>query len=59
VPMILMPLALSGAALSTWYLILAAVLWIIVAAVTVANGGQLSRPGQPSAGIGSPQLTPR
>jgi membrane protease YdiL (CAAX protease family) len=46
VPMILMPLAISGMALSTWYLILTAVLWVIVAAVAVANGGQLSR--QPS-----------
>ncbi|MCL4859137.1 MAG: CPBP family intramembrane metalloprotease [Caldilineaceae bacterium] len=58
VTMIFMPLAASGAALSTWYLVLTAVLWLVVAAVAVANGGHLSRPGKPPAGVGSPQLTP-
>lgn len=40
---ILMPLAISGVPLLTWYLVLAAALWVVVAAVAVANGGQLSR----------------
>jgi membrane protease YdiL (CAAX protease family) len=40
---ILMPLAISGAPLLTWYLVLAAALWVVVAAVAAANGGQLSR----------------
>ena len=40
---ILMPPAISGVAFLTWFLVLAAVLWVVVAAVAVANGGQLSR----------------
>ena len=41
--LILGPLAVSGVALLTWNLVLAAALWVVVAAVAVANGGQLSR----------------
>jgi membrane protease YdiL (CAAX protease family) len=51
--------ATTGSPAVLWHLGLAAVLWLVVAAVTMANHGQLSRPGQPLAGIGSPQLTPR
>jgi CAAX protease family protein len=40
---ILMPLEMSGAHLLTWYLVFAAVLWVVVAVVAVANRGQLSR----------------
>jgi len=40
---ILMPLEMSGAHLLTWYLVLAAALWVVVAAVAVASRGQLSR----------------
>ena len=40
---ILMPLAISGVPVLTWYLVLAAALWVVVAAVAVAKGGQLSR----------------
>lgn len=40
---ILMPLAISAVPLLTWYLVFAAALWVVVAAVAVANGGQLSR----------------
>jgi hypothetical protein len=40
---ILMPLAISGVPFLTWTLVLAAALWVVVAAVAVANGGQLSR----------------
>jgi len=36
VPLILMPLAISGMLLLTWYLVLAAVLWVVVAAVVIA-----------------------
>jgi membrane protease YdiL (CAAX protease family) len=39
---ILLPKA-TGVALSTYYLVLTAVLWIVIAAVAVTNGGQLSR----------------
>jgi hypothetical protein len=49
----------TGAALVIYNLVLAAVLWLIVAAVAVANGGHLTRPGQPPTGIGPAQLTPR
>jgi hypothetical protein len=49
----------TGWAFVTYHLMLAAALWVVVAAVAVANGGHLSRPGKPPAGIGSPQLTPR
>lgn len=38
VPMILTPLAISGVPLLTWYLVLTAALWVVVAAVAVANG---------------------
>lgn len=41
--LILLPAAISGMALLTFDLIFAAVLWIIVAAIALANGGQLSR----------------
>ena len=42
--LILSPLAISGVRLLTTYdLALAAALWIFVAGVAVANGGQLSR----------------
>jgi uncharacterized protein len=41
-PLILAPPA-TGVALSTSYLVLAAALWVVVGAVAVANGGQLSR----------------
>ena len=37
------PTAISGVALVTWYLVWAAVLWIVVAVVAVANRGHLSR----------------
>ena len=40
---ILVPLDVSGAALLTYILLWAAALWIVVAAVTVVSGGQLSR----------------
>ena len=43
VPMILMPLAISGVLLLTWYLAMAGALWVAVAAVAVANRGQLSQ----------------
>jgi uncharacterized protein len=39
---ILMPQA-TGASLMTYYLVLTAALWIVVAAVAVANGGRLSQ----------------
>ena len=39
---ILVPLA-TGVALMTWSLVLAAALWIVVAAVAVVNGGHLAR----------------
>jgi len=41
--LILQNLALAGAAALTYVLVLAAVLWVVVAAVAVANRGQLSR----------------
>ena len=40
---ILMPLEMSGAHLLVWYLVFAAALWLVVAAVALANGGRLSR----------------
>jgi uncharacterized protein len=55
---VLMPVA-TGAALSTYYLVLSAVLWVIVAAIALANHGHLSRQSKPPAGMGAPQLTPR
>jgi hypothetical protein len=42
--LILTPTAISGVPLLTWLLVLAAVLWVVVAVVTVANRRQLSRP---------------
>ena len=41
--LILMPLATAGVPGLTYDLVLAAVLWVVVAAVAVAKGGQLSR----------------
>jgi membrane protease YdiL (CAAX protease family) len=46
--LILGPLVISGVSLLTYDLVLAAALWVVVAAVAVANRGQLSR--QPSRG---------
>ena len=43
VPFILSPLTITGVALVTWYLVLAAALWLFVAVVAVANGGHLTR----------------
>jgi membrane protease YdiL (CAAX protease family) len=43
VPMIFTPLGISGVPLCTWYLVLTLALWIVVAAVALANGGQLSQ----------------
>jgi CAAX protease family protein len=40
---ILTPTAISGVPLLTWLVVLAAVLWVVVAAVAVASGGHLSR----------------
>ena len=40
---ILTPTALAGVPLLTWLVVLAAVLWVVVAAVAVASGGHLSR----------------
>ena len=40
---IFVPLAISGVPFVTWVFILTAALWVVVAAVAVANGGQLSR----------------
>lgn len=37
---IFMPLAISGVLLLTWYLVLAAALWVFVAAVAIANRGR-------------------
>jgi len=56
--LVLRPLA-TGALNLTGTLVWAAVLWLVVAAVAVANGGQLSRQGKPSASVGSPQLSSR
>ena len=42
-PMILTPLEISGVPLMTWYLVLTAVLWVVVAMVRRANGEKLSR----------------
>ena len=38
---IFMPLAITAVPLLTWYLALAAALWVVVAVVAVANGGKL------------------
>ncbi len=40
---ILTPTAISGVPLLTWLVVLAAVLWVVVAAVAVASGGHLSQ----------------
>jgi CAAX protease family protein len=40
---VLMPVAIAELSLVTWYVVLAAVLWLVVAAVAVANHGQLAR----------------
>jgi uncharacterized protein len=40
---IFVPPGLAGVPLITWYLTVAAVLWIIVAAVAIANGGYLAQ----------------
>ena len=45
--MILMPLAISGVPNLIWYLVLTAALWVLVAAVVLANGEQLSRQSLP------------
>ena len=37
------PVGIAGMPLMTWYLVWAAVLWVVVAVVAVANGGRLSR----------------
>ena len=42
-PMILTPLAISGVPLMIWYLVLAAALWVVVAAAAMTNRRQLSR----------------
>jgi hypothetical protein len=41
--LILVPPAVSGVPMLTFDLAFAAVLWVIVIAIAVANGGQLSR----------------
>jgi protein-S-isoprenylcysteine O-methyltransferase Ste14/membrane protease YdiL (CAAX protease family) len=41
--MIFMPLAISGVPNLIWYLVLTVALWVVVAAVAMANRGQLSR----------------
>jgi hypothetical protein len=58
IQLILQPSTASDALLLGHVLVLAALLWVVVAAVAVANGGHLSRPGKPPASLGSPQLTP-
>jgi membrane protease YdiL (CAAX protease family) len=50
--------AVTGVAGLTLGFAYAAATWVVVAAVVVANGGQLSQQGKPPASIGSPQLTP-
>ena len=40
---IIFPLALTGVAQLTYLLVWAAVLWIVVGAVVLANGGHLTR----------------
>jgi membrane protease YdiL (CAAX protease family) len=41
---VLAPVATAGAPFLTWLLASSAALWVVVAAVAVANGGRLSRP---------------
>ncbi len=57
--LILAPVALSGAPFLTYCLVLSAALWLVVGVVAVAGRGQVTRQGKPSAGIGSPQFTPK
>jgi membrane protease YdiL (CAAX protease family) len=52
------PPGMTPVPLVTWYLAWAALLWVIVAAVAVANGGQLSRQDRSSSNVGLPQLRP-
>jgi hypothetical protein len=40
---ILAPLAVAGLTGPTWSLVMAAALWVVVAALAVAKGGQLAR----------------
>ena len=49
--LILGPLAISGGALLIYGLGLAAAMWVVVAAVALANGGQFSR--QPIGRVGT------
>ncbi|HXF63655.1 MAG TPA: CPBP family intramembrane glutamic endopeptidase [Caldilineaceae bacterium] len=56
---IVAPVTLAEVPLLTSILVGAAAWWLLVAAVMLANRGQLSRPGKPPTGIGAPQLTPR
>ncbi len=51
--------ATAGVPAVAWHFVLAVVLWMGVAAIAAANNGHLSRPGQSSASVGSPQFTPR
>jgi membrane protease YdiL (CAAX protease family) len=53
------PPGMTPVDLVVWYLAWAALLWMIVAAVAVANHGQRSRLGKRPASIGAPQLRPR
>jgi membrane protease YdiL (CAAX protease family) len=55
--LVLMPLT-TGADTLTGILVWAAMLWLVVAAITLANGGHLSRPDRSTAGVGAPELTP-
>jgi membrane protease YdiL (CAAX protease family) len=56
--LILQPTA-TGIPYLTWNGVLAVSLWGIVAAVAVANRGQMARTGKPPTGLGTPQFTPR
>jgi uncharacterized protein len=56
---ILGPAVISGEALLVYDVALGVAWWVVVVAVAAANGGQLARPGNPPASIGSAQLTPR
>lgn len=49
----------TGWAFVIYHLAVAAVLWGVVVAVAVANGGQLTRSGSPAASLRSAQFTPR
>ena len=41
------PVGITGMPLVTWYLVWAAVLWVVVGAVSLAQGGHLSRQPPP------------